>query len=130
MRFAIAIATFALGLVLGCSSSPGGTDLAAASDFGSGDLSAPDLGGVDLGGVDLGGADLGRSCMASCSRCATGVCCGAGCCNAGEWCDNGTCRCGDPPSPACSPGMMCVSNVATQNGCGHICCGNGVTCPP
>src|SRR5437899_1672656 len=101
----IAIATFVLGLALGCGSSTGGTDLAAASDFGSGDLSAP----------DLGGADLGRSCIASCSRCATGVCCGTGCCNAGEWCDNGTCRCGDPPSPACSTGMMCATNVAMQN---------------
>ncbi len=123
------IATLALGLLLGCDGSTNGSsiDLAVALDLGSGDLSARDLSGA--GSVDLA-ADAGRSCLPSCSGCSAGVCCGAGCCNAGEWCDNGTCRCGDAPASACGQGMMCVSNVATQNGCGFLCCGNGVACPP
>lgn len=122
-------AVIAIVLLLGgCSSTTGGSapDLAVQSDLGSGeDLSADDL--ATAGDLAVDGS---RSCLVGCSRCSVGVCCGAGCCNAGEWCDNGTCRCGDAPASACAQGMMCVSNVAMQNGCGRICCGNGVPCPP
>ncbi|HEY2747807.1 MAG TPA: hypothetical protein VGL86_24460 [Polyangia bacterium] len=121
-----AVIAFVLLLAACSSTNGGGADLAVPSDFGAaGDLSVRDL----ASGDDLA-ADGGRSCLANCSRCAVGVCCGAGCCNAGEWCDNGTCRCGDSPAPACTPGMMCVSNIAAPNECGSICCGNGVACPP
>src|SRR5207245_2133409 len=56
------------------------------------DLAAPV---PDFSGVDL--ADT--MCISVCNRCAgPGACCANGpnngCCNAGEWCDNGTCRCG------------------------------------
>ena len=125
----IAAALVLLGLVVGCDGGGHGSDLAVPADLGSADLAGgvADLAG---GGVDLAGADLGRNCNPDCPACTSGVCCGGGCCNAGEWCDHGTCRCGDPPNAACAQGMMCASNIARPNGCGFLCCGNGVACPP
>ena len=135
MRFANAMLGFTLALAGACSSAGlpangdggGGDDLAGSSfdrslfdDNPGGDLSQgapPDFSGVDFASL---------SCLSTCQHC-QGVCCGAGCCDVGEWCDNGTCRCG--MGNGCPAGEMCVSNIAMQNGCGFICCGNGVPCP-
>ncbi len=125
----LALALLVLGLVGGCDGASQARDLGVPPDLGVADLAGvvADLAGVV---VDLASADLGRSCKPDCPSCTSGVCCGGGCCNPGEWCDNGTCRCGDAPKTACGQGMMCASNIAMANGCGFLCCGNGVACPP
>jgi hypothetical protein len=126
---------------------PGGGDGAGASDGGRHDLAMscpPACGGGDLAAhQDLAGppprdlaeppSDLARVCTASCGTCFSGgACCpGAqgGCCNRGEWCDNGTCRCGDGPS--CTGLDHCSAGVISSLGqCGGMCCGGiGDPCP-
>jgi hypothetical protein len=85
---------------------------------------------------DFSGSDFaGLSCVTGCNHCTLGgACCpgapNAGCCNAGEWCDNGTCRCGN--GNACPMGEYCSSGGPVMGGgqCGFICCGGaGHPCP-
>jgi hypothetical protein len=93
------------------------------------DLLAPQ----DAAPPDFASSDLSSiSCVTDCNHCVLGgACCpgapNGGCCNAGEWCDNGTCRCG--MGSGCATGQMCASPLVMQNQCGSICCGNGVPCP-
>jgi hypothetical protein len=87
------------------------------------DAAPPDFAASDLSGI---------SCITDCNHCVLGAACcpgapNSGCCNAGEWCDNGSCRCG--MGPGCATGQMCASPLVMQNQCGFICCGNGVPCP-
>jgi hypothetical protein len=97
-------------------------DLSSAHDFSHApeDLAHPPS--------DLKPADMGdRVCGPTCSRCETGACCGNSCCGAGEWCDNGTCRCGS--GPACVMGQPCVAAlppILPVSHCGTMCC---TTCP-
>jgi hypothetical protein len=100
----------------------------ASRDQASADLSRTNL--SDLASVqpDFSGTDLsGRMCFSS------GTCtkpdCGTSCCTQGEWCDNGTCRCGD--SVACTDGNTCVTATISvgNNSCGDICCGATSACP-
>ena len=78
----------------------------------------PDMAGSvpDFSGTDL----AGRMCF-------SGMCtqpnCGTHCCRSGEWCDNGTCRCGT--GNACDGQQMCESGgpIIGNNQCGSICCG-------
>jgi hypothetical protein len=100
-----------------------GTDAAPRDLAGHPDLSRPDFAGQDLAGI---------SCVTGCNHCVLGgACCpgapNSGCCNSGEWCDNGTCRCGS--GSGCAMGQMCAAPVVAQNQCGFICCGNGTPCP-
>jgi hypothetical protein len=97
------------------------------ADLSSHDQARADFSRVDQAGADLSGSDLGHMCYSS------GMCtqpnCGSNCCSAGEWCDNGTCRCGE--APACTDGNSCVSGVIMvgNNACGSICCGATAACP-
>ena len=125
----------------GCSSS--GLDLGdggAADRSISSDLAGADFAGADLAAArpDFSGVDLaGVSCVTACSQCTTGgACCpgapNGGCCNTGEWCDNGTCRCGNGNS--CPNGEFCATGGPSPgpggNQCGFICCGGpGHPCP-
>jgi hypothetical protein len=112
--------------IVGCGS--------AALPTGGGDLAGADLAGRDATSSppDFSGEDLSlRSCISQ--QCTTGVPCAdgphAGCCNQGEWCDNGTCRCG--MGNACTAGKMCATGGPIMPGseCGTICCGAGTPCP-
>jgi hypothetical protein len=120
----------------GCSSS--GLDLGdggAADRSISSDLAGADFAGADLAAArpDFSGVDLaGVSCVTACSQCTTGgACCpgapNGGCCHTGEWCDNGTCRCGG--GNTCDPGYTCRSGLVQPHGCGSVCCGPGHPCP-
>jgi hypothetical protein len=97
------------------------------------DLATADLARFDLAGDDLAGAsstDMVRVCGSNCAQCTAGPCCGTSCCNAGEWCDNGTCRCGQ--NSACAPGLLCATGgpVIGGNQCGITCCGDAMhPCP-
>jgi hypothetical protein len=73
------------------------------------------------------GPDAPMSCLPS-GGCPNGQACGATCCGSGEECVAGTCVCGT--GPACGVGDTCASNVARQDGCGSICCGATMACPP
>jgi hypothetical protein len=99
-------------------------------DLSSRDQAGADLSRADQAGVtpDFSATDLsGRMCFSS------GGCtkpnCGTSCCSQGEWCDNGTCRCGE--SAACTDGNMCVTATISVNmsSCGDICCGATAACP-
>ena len=97
---------------------------------GSHDLSVPADLAMPL--PDFAGDDLaGRVCHGGGGTCALtqGPHCGAVCCKFGEWCDNGTCRCGT--GAACTAGNMCATGVPTPGGnsCGEICCGATGPCP-
>ena len=65
--------------------------------------------------------------------CVVGVCtapnCGGACCKSGEWCDSGSCKCGN--GPACTLGEVCASGIPVPGGpqCGTVCCGGGHPCP-
>ncbi len=137
MRFAF----LASALLWSCASNslPGNGDGAAPLDLAGCEPNCPDLATstVDLSATpDFSGSDLAAiSCVTECNHCtAGGACCpgapNGGCCNAGEWCDNGTCRCGT--NNACPSGEYCSSGgpVMGGNQCGFICCGGaGHPCP-
>ena len=68
-----------------------------------------------------------QSCGSTCSRCATTACCGNSCCGSGEWCDKGTCRCGD--GAACGVAQSCGGGNGGFGQCGVKCCTAGILCP-
>ena len=108
---------------------------------GCGSSGLPVAGGNDLAGVDSSTAVDQASVVADfanedlsghvCTGPGGGLCKGAPGerCNAGEWCDNGTCRCGT--GNGCATGTTCASGGAMVDGnnCGSICCGGGSPCP-
>ncbi|HZS40655.1 MAG TPA: hypothetical protein VFF06_27670 [Polyangia bacterium] len=105
-------------------------DQAACAPSCSDDLAgARDLAAAPPSDLAQAPADLGQhQCTPTCNGCfGGGACCpGAphgGCCASGEWCDNGTCRCGD--GPACTNnGDRCAQGGIIQFGsCGSLCCG-------
>ncbi len=129
--------------MISCASNslPGmGGDGAAPVDLAGCAPNCPDLASpmVDLAQPppDFSATDLaGTMCLPTCNHCTTGgACCpgapNGGCCNTGEWCDNGTCRCGNGSS--CPTGEYCASGGPVMGGgqCGIICCGGpGHPCP-
>jgi hypothetical protein len=126
-------------LMLGCRDNP----LYLPGD----DLGVTDLAGADLRGADMSGRDMKNdrdlaaspppdfsSVDLSARMCFTGTCsqpnCGTHCCASGEWCDNGTCRCGN--GNACTAGNMCATAGPISidpTSCGSICCGKSSPCP-
>ncbi len=80
---------------------------------------------------DLASVDSGtHTCVGFGGGCLTGVSCGSGCCGSGEWCDSGTCRCGN--DVACTGLNHCGgATLGGGLGCGTTCCGalGGTLCP-
>jgi hypothetical protein len=141
MKLGVLLLALALA---GCSSAPSSAPAAgdmapnrssgghggSASDGGGGGGPRPSLDLAVAGDLAVSEPpDFGdRQCLPTCNSCVSGVCCGGGCCAPGEWCDNNACHCAN--GPACAPGQACASGGPEGlNGCGWICCGQGVPCP-